>query len=140
MRSTFRPALVMLLLAAGSTHAASQTAWMAGLGITRVGESTVDLDLQNAPLEATLQALANVGHLNLVMAQGIQGRVTLRLRNVPWKTALQAVLRASGLDMELTGNVLFVDRAVTLREARAAQSQRCPAADSMESGSFCFNK
>ena len=68
----------------------------------------VDLDLKNADLPNVFRLLAEVGHVNIVVAGEITGTVTLRLRHVPWDEALEVIVRAKDLEMERDGNVIVV--------------------------------
>lgn len=68
----------------------------------------VTLDIIRADLHDVLRMLAEQGHLNLVVDDEVQGTVTLRLRNVPWKQALETVLSSHGLGREVRGNVMRV--------------------------------
>ncbi|QSQ21475.1 secretin and TonB N-terminal domain-containing protein [Pyxidicoccus parkwayensis] len=68
----------------------------------------VTVDIVRADIHNVLRMLADMGRLNLVVDDEVQGTVTLRLRNVPWKQALETVLSSHGLGRELQGDVLRV--------------------------------
>jgi hypothetical protein len=70
--------------------------------------ATVDLDLKNADLGNVFRLLADVGHVNIVVAGELSGTVTMRLRHVPWDQALDVIVRARGLVLERDGNVIIV--------------------------------
>lgn len=57
----------------------------------------VDLDVKDAPLHDVLRIIGSAGGVNIVVPDGIQGKTTVRLEQVPWDNALQAVLAAHGL-------------------------------------------
>lgn len=76
----------------------------------RASGAKVDLDVKSADLHDVLRLLADVGRVNLVVADDVAGTITLRLRQVPWDQALDAVARAKGLDVERDGAVVFVRR------------------------------
>jgi type IV pilus assembly protein PilQ len=46
----------------------------------------------------------------------VPGRITLRLKNVPWDQALELVLKTKGLDKRQVGNVLMVAPAAEIAE------------------------
>ena len=46
----------------------------------------------------------------------VSGRITLRLKNVPWDQALELVLKTKGLDKRQVGNVLLVAPAAEIAE------------------------
>jgi type IV pilus assembly protein PilQ len=76
----------------------------------------ISLDVTRANIHDVLRLLADVGRMNLVVADEVQGSVTLKLRNVPWTEALDVVLSSRGLGMEKRGNILRVAPLKTLRE------------------------
>jgi type IV pilus assembly protein PilQ len=81
----------------------------------------VDLDVVNADIRNVLRLFADVGHVNLVLGDDVSGTVTLRLKNVPWETALRSTLAVRALDMERAGNVVRVATAESLARERAAR-------------------
>lgn len=87
--------------------------------------SRVTFNFQDIPTRSVLQLIADVSDLNIVVADSVQGNVTLRLINVPWDQALHIVLRAKGLDQRKQGNVIWVapqkeiaDREQAIADAR----------------------
>ncbi len=91
----------------------------------------VTFNFQDIPTRSVLQLIADVSDLNIVVADTVQGNVTLRLINVPWDQALAIVLQAKGLDQRRKGNVIWVapqkeiaDREQALEDARIQLSQR----------------
>ena len=83
----------------------------------------ISLDVSQASVHDVLRMLADVGRLNLVTGDDVQGTVTLRLRDVPWGEALDVVLAARGLGMELKGNILRVAPLKTLQEESEARER-----------------
>lgn len=72
------------------------------------GGKPLSLNFQDVEIRAVLQVLADFTGANLVVSDAVQGRVTLRLQEVPWDQALDTVLRSKGLGKRLDGNVLMV--------------------------------
>jgi type II secretory pathway component HofQ len=68
----------------------------------------IDLDVVGADVRNVIRLLADVGHVNVVYGDGVTGQVTMRLKAVPWRTALDAVLAVKGLTAEQQGNVLLI--------------------------------
>src|SRR5262249_26477127 len=66
----------------------------------------IDLDLKDADIHNILRLLADVGRVNIVTADDVQGNITIRMRNVPWDQALDVVLQAKGLGMVRSGNLI----------------------------------
>lgn len=54
--------------------------------------------------------IAEVGHVNIVVTDQVQGTVTIRMKGVPWDQALETILRAKGYRAERDGNVITVTK------------------------------
>ncbi|MEE4192217.1 MAG: type IV pilus secretin PilQ [Halieaceae bacterium] len=76
----------------------------------------LSLNFQDIEVRAVLQLIADFTELNLVASDTVQGRITLRLQNVPWDQALELVLKTKGLDKRQVGNVLMVAPAAEIAE------------------------
>ncbi|MES2151684.1 MAG: type IV pilus secretin PilQ [Pseudomonadota bacterium] len=68
----------------------------------------LSFNFQNVEVRAVLQAIADISGLNIITSDSVSGNLTLRLKEVPWDQALDAVMRAKGLDMRKDGNVLWI--------------------------------
>lgn len=68
----------------------------------------VSLEVQRADVHAVLQMFAELMKTNLVVSDEVQGTVTLKLRNIPVREALDVVLASKGLGMERRGSVIRV--------------------------------
>lgn len=66
------------------------------------------VDLQAAEVRAVLAMFASAGGQNIVIADGVQGRVTLTIRDVAWEDALAMVLLGAGLQAQRLGDNLMV--------------------------------
>jgi hypothetical protein len=75
---------------------------------SRFHGAPVDLDLKAADVANVFRLLADVGHVNVVVAGEVTGTVTLKLTHVPWDQALDIVARLRGLDVEQDGNVIVI--------------------------------
>lgn len=71
----------------------------------------ITLAFFDAPLVNVLQALADNRHLNLIVSEEVKGNTSVKLVDVPWQRALQAIARMNQLSIEQTGNILFVQTA-----------------------------
>lgn len=82
----------------------------------------ISLDVKEADIHNVFRLLSRAGGLNLVVSERVQGKVTLRLEQVPLRDALQAVLLSKGLGVERVGDVWQID---TLEQLKArAEAQR----------------
>ncbi|HGY1230346.1 TPA: DNA uptake porin HofQ [Citrobacter farmeri] len=68
----------------------------------------VTLVVDDVPVTQVLQALAEQERKNLVVAPDVSGVVSLHLTNVPWKLALQTVVKSAGLVLRQEGAILHV--------------------------------
>ena len=50
----------------------------------------------NAPIEQVIDTIAKLSGANIVVSPKVQGKVTLRLRNIPWRDALEAACKTLG--------------------------------------------
>ncbi len=75
----------------------------------------LSLNFQDIEIRSVLQLLADFTDLNLVASDTVAGRITLRLKKVPWDQALEIILKTKGLDKRLVGNVLMVAPAAELQ-------------------------
>lgn len=96
-------------------------------------ESSVSMAFEDSPIPRVLQALADHQQLNVVIAPGVTGNLSLRLADIPWQQALDIVLRMGKLSVERNGNVLMVFPAGHLEslqkerdEQAAEQAQKLP--------------
>ncbi len=88
----------------------------------------MSLDVQGADVQTVLRSLAEFSGKNIVASKEVKGEVTLRLRNVPWRHALDIVLKSQGLGMVETGQTIVISNLDTLRkeemEKRSAERAR----------------
>jgi type IV pilus assembly protein PilQ len=78
----------------------------------------VDLDLKDADVHNVFRILADVGNVNIVAADTVQGTITIRMKNVPWDEALETILRSKKFGMERRGNIIRIALAADLAAER----------------------
>ncbi len=86
----------------------------------------LSLNFQDIEVRSVLQLIADFTDLNLVASDTVSGRITLRLKNVPWDQALELILKTKGLDKRQVGNVLLVGPAseIAAREKLELENQK----------------
>ena len=89
-------ALIVMALAVGITSALATK------------PQNVTLVVDDVPVTQVLQALAEQEQKNLVVSPDVSGVLSLHLTDVPWKQALQTVVKSAGLVLRQEGNVLHV--------------------------------
>ncbi|MCP3144001.1 type IV pilus secretin PilQ [Pyxidicoccus xibeiensis] len=85
----------------------------------RVSFEFKDIDIQNL-----LRVIAEISKRNVVLADDVTGRVTIRLRNVPWDQALDLILRTKQLGKEEFGNIIRIAPLKTLEEEARLRQER----------------
>lgn len=92
----------------------------AALGYTgrRLSMDFVDADIRNV-----LRIIGEVSGLNVVAGDGVQGKVTVRMVDVPWDQALDVILKTRGLDQVREGNVIRIAPAEKIAQERAKQEE-----------------
>ena len=68
----------------------------------------IDIELQDVEIRQALRTFAEIGRVNIVPEKGVQGRVTARLRDMPWDEALEQIVCSLGYVLEWDGNVIYV--------------------------------
>lgn len=101
------------------------------------GDTPVSLDFQRLPVRAALSLLAEAGGVDLVVADGVEGELTLRLESIPWSRALALVLEGQGLASRRHGDALLVApaaaiEAIAAREARPLGDEQALALDMLK--------
>ncbi len=74
----------------------------------RANGDRLSLTFDDAPVERILQALADYQQTNLLIAPGVEGRLSLRLDNVGWDRALALVTQLAKLTVVQEEGVLLV--------------------------------
>lgn len=74
----------------------------------------VSLDFQNADVHNIIRLLGEVAGKNVVISDAVKGKVTLKLKSVPWDQAMDVVLNSNKLGMVETASVIRVDTKANL--------------------------
>ena len=91
----------------------------------------MSLDVQGAEVQTVLRSLSEFSGKNIVASKEVKGQVTLRLRNVPWRHALDIVLRAQGLGMIEQGQTIVISNLETLRKEEMERNTAARAAEEL---------
>jgi type IV pilus assembly protein PilQ len=68
----------------------------------------VTIDLQDADIVNVIRLIGEVSGKNVVVAEDVKGKVTLKLKNVPWDQALDVILKTKDLGQETRGGIIRV--------------------------------
>jgi type IV pilus assembly protein PilQ len=81
----------------------------------------ISIDIKDYDLADFFRLISEISGLNMVLDPNINGRVTLKLTDVPWDQALDVVLKNYQLGGQLQGNVLRIATNTTLQSEQTAQ-------------------
>lgn len=89
-----------------------------------VGES-IDLNVVNADVREILNYITDQYGINFVIDKSVKETpVTVKVKDVPWNTALDSILQAQELGVQVNGNILRVASATVLASEGALLRER----------------
>ena len=108
--------------------AAAATAASPALSVLERAEN-VTLDFKDADIQNVLRIISYKAGVNIVTTPDVIGNVTIRLVDVPWDKALDAVLKTYGFGYERQGNIIIVsplDKLTTQKKQEVELAQVQP--------------
>ena len=57
---------------------------------------TVTMEFEGADIRDIINQIATIANRNIVVAEAVKGAISLRLKNVPWQDALEAIIKTRG--------------------------------------------
>jgi len=93
-------------------------------GRTRYVGKKVSFEFKDIDIHNLLRVIAEVSKKNIVVADDVTGKITIRLRNVPWDQALDIILSSKGLGKEEVGDIIRVAPLKTLEEEARSREER----------------
>ena len=78
------------------------------VGDPALPDKALTMDLQSADVRQVFRLLSDVGDTNIVLADGVDGEVTLHLLDTPWDQVFEVVLVSAQLDAKVGDNVIVV--------------------------------
>jgi type II secretory pathway component GspD/PulD (secretin) len=98
--------------AAPAVPPADQTAEMDGGSATRgrdaIGRDTLSVDFPDEDIRNILRNVADLFELNIIMPESLQGRTTIKLRDVTWRQIFHHVLQPVGFTYIEDGNIIKI--------------------------------
>ena len=82
----------------------------------------ITLDFQSANIGNILRIIADVSGMNIISSASVQGKITMKLKDVPWDLALEIILSNNGLGMVQMGNIIRVATIDELAREKEAQA------------------
>lgn len=84
----------------------------------------ISLDFQDADIKNVLRLIAEVSGFNLITSDEVQGKVTVKLLNVPWDQALDIILKTKGLGEVRDGTIIRVAPIAALTKEKEDEGKR----------------
>ncbi len=78
----------------------------------------VSFDYQGIDIRNALRLIAEMSDMNIIMGEDVQGKLTMRLENVPWDQALDIILDSQSLGKVVQGNVMRIAPISVLAKAQ----------------------
>lgn len=94
---------------------------LALLAATTAGEARVSLDVKDGSVRDVVGLLVEVGGMQVVFDPDVDCKLTLKLHETRWQTALETTLRACGLAREQEAGILRVAKPSRLADEAAAR-------------------
>ena len=79
------------------------------------------MDFKDADIRNVLRVISFKGGINIIAGSEVQGKVSTRLVDVPWETALDVILKTYGFSYEKEGNIIRVTTIEKLRSEKEAE-------------------
>ena len=92
----------------------------------------LSLDFKDADIKNILRLIAEVSELNIIVADEVTGKITMRLVDVPWDQALDIILQAKNLDKRQVGNVVRIAPVEALRKEDQARLEEQRSKEKLE--------
>jgi type IV pilus assembly protein PilQ len=92
----------------------SLSGWLTGLlafslaSPVHADDEKLKWTFQNIDVKALLHSLAEIGQHNLIVAEGVAGPVSLHLKDMTWREALEVVVQSKALVATLKDGVLWI--------------------------------
>ncbi len=74
----------------------------------KYGGFPISLNFSNVPVRDVLRLFSDLLGINLAVDKEVHSKVTMKFKDIPWDQAFEAVLRATGLGMEVKDNLVYV--------------------------------
>ena len=93
----------------------------------------MSIDLQDADIHTVFRFFADFGDINVVTSDDVAGKVTVRMKDIPWDEGLAAVLQSKSLAAQCIGNIVRVASIDTIRSEQQTALEAKKANDEIES-------
>lgn len=111
-REGYRPQTVRIARTGATLVLSVPLARIAPLAATDSVQYTgekLSLNFQDMDVRALFQVIGDFTSKNVIMGKSVKGKVSLKLKDVPWDQALDLLALQAGLEIRRSGNVIYVD-------------------------------
>lgn len=109
---------------AGEAEVPSDKPVLTDTGKSYTGQK-ISLDFQDADIRHVFRILHDISGMNFVIGDDVQGRVNLKLDNVPWDQILDLIVRMNKLGTRKEGNIVRIATLKNLEsERKAVEAER----------------
>ena len=92
----------------------------------------LSLDFKDADIKNILRLIAEVSNLNIIVADEVTGKITMRLVDVPWDQALDIILQSKNLGKRQVANVVRIAPVEALRKEDQAKLEEQRSKEKLE--------
>ncbi len=90
---------------------------------TRFFGRPISIEVRETSVRDVIQLISEQSGANIVIASGVDGNVSLKLKQIPWDQALMIVMKSQGLGYVRQGSVLRIAPLKTLKDESDAARQ-----------------
>ncbi len=88
----------------------------------------ISMDFKDADVRSIFRLIADISKFNIIISDDVDGRITIRLDDVPWDQAFAIILQTRSLWFEKYGSIIRVAPAEKLKRERESAAQAARAA------------
>lgn len=79
-------------------------------------EALITMDFKEADIRNVLRIISYESGVNIISGPDVQGTISVRVADAPWKEALKAILKVNGFDYVQEGNIIRVSTIEKLKD------------------------
>lgn len=79
-------------------------------------DTLFSIELRDAEVSDVLRALAQQGGLNIILGEGVEGKISVSFKDITFKDAMEMIIKSRGLMYTVQNNVFWVGKKVDLSE------------------------
>jgi len=87
------------------------------------------IEVREADITDVLRALAQQSGLNIILGEGVSGKVSVSFKDIPFRDALEIIIKANGLTYTIQNNVFWVGKKVDFSDEMAIETVKLNYAD-----------